>query len=140
MAELTDRETGWLAKLERGQRISCVLGMVLALAGASYIAWAVKSFDPQADPSTQASWDRPVAGLADLYRPYLPILRAIRPQTDVERLLHDGVQQHMAFSIGVMILLVRVLVGTIAFLSGLAALTVVVERRRLLHLIAQLRA
>lgn len=140
MAELTERQTGWLEGLGRGQRISSVLGGVLLLAGIGYIAFAVASFDPRADPREQPSWDRPVAGLADLYSPYRPILRAIRPQTDVEHLLLDGVKLSLAFSTGIMILLVRILIGTILCLSGMAALTVVVERRRLLALIAQLRA
>ena len=138
MHELTDAQRGWLEKLQRGQRISSVLGLVLALAGATYVAWAVMIFDPMADPREQTRWDRPVAQLADLYRPYRSILEAIKPTTYNERLLHEGVQRNLAFSSGVMILLVRVLIGTVACLAGLAALTVVVERRRLLVLIAQL--
>ena len=139
MAELTERQVGFIAKLERGQRISSVLGLVLVLAGAGYIAFGVVIFDPLADPREQANWDRPVAALAHLYSPYRPIIRAIRPKTDVERLLHEGVKRNLAFSTGIMILLVRVLVGTVLCLSGMAALTVVVERRRLLALVSQLR-
>jgi len=138
MAELTEKQSTWLCGLKRGQRISSGLGVVLALLGAAYVVWAVKTFDPRADPREQASWDRPVAALADLYRPYLPIIAAIRPQTDVEQILLEGVKRNLAFSTGVMILLVRVMIGSILCLSGLAALTVVVERQRLLELIGQL--
>lgn len=140
MGQLDERQSGWLAKLERGQRAASVLGAVLVLAGLAYVVFAVTVFDPRADPRDQPGWDRPVASLANLYSPYRPIIRAIRPQTDVERLLHEGVQRNLAFSTGIMILLVRVLVGTVLCLSGMAALTVVVERRRLLALIHQLRA
>lgn len=140
MADLTERQADWLASLEHGQRIASIAGASMLLAGLAYIGFAVLIFDPLADPREQPSWDRPVAQLAHLYRPYRPILRAIRPQTDVEHLLHEGVQRNMSFSTGIMILLVRVLVGTVLCLSGMAALTVVVERRRLLALIAQLRA
>ena len=140
MAELTERQAGWLERLGRGQRSSTWLGRALLLAGIGYIAFAVAIFDPRADPREQSSWDRPVAELAELYSPYRPIIRAIRPQTDVEHLLLQGVKHNLAFSTGVMILLVRILIGTILCLSGMAALTVVVERRRLLALIAHLRA
>jgi hypothetical protein len=140
MAELSERQADFVEKLERGQRISSVLGCVLLLAGLAYVTFALVIFDPRADPREQPRWDRPVAGLSELYRPYRPIIRAIRPQTDVEHLLHDGVKRNIAFSTGIMILLVRVLVGTVLCLSGMAALTVVVERRRLLSLVSQLRA
>ncbi len=140
MAELTERQVGWLERIARGQRISSVLGGVLLLAGIGYIALAVAIFDPLADPREQPNWDRPAAVLADLYSPYRPIINAIRPQTDVERLLHEGVKRNISFSTGIMILLVRILIGTVLCLSGMAALTVVVERRRLLLLIARLRA
>ncbi len=138
MAELTQKQAALLAGLKRGQRISSALGLVLALLGTAYGVWAVKTFDPRADPLEQPNWDRPVAALADLYRPYLPILKAIRPQTDVERILHEGVMRNLAFSTGVMILLLRVMIASLVCLAGLAALTVVVERRRLLELIDQL--
>ena len=138
MAELTEKQVAWLVGVKRGQRISSALGLVLALLGAAYAVWAIKTFDPRADPREQPNWDRPVAALADLYGPYRPILRAIRPQTDVEQLLYEGVKRNLAFSTGVMILLVRVMIGSIVCVAGLAALTVVVERRRLLELIHQL--
>jgi hypothetical protein len=138
MAELTEKQATWLVGLRRGQRISSGLGIVLALLGAAYVAWAVKTFDPRVDPREQPAWDRPIAGLADLYRPYLPIIEAIKPKTDVEQILHEGVTRNLAFSTGVMILLVRVMIGSLVCVAGLAALTVVVERQRLLELIGQL--
>ena len=138
MAELTEKQAARLAGVKRGQRVSSALGLALALLGAAYAVWAIKTFDPRADPREQPRWDRPVAALADLYGPYRPILNAIRPQTDVEQMLHEGVKRNLAFSTGVMILLLRVMIGSLVCIAGLAALTVVVERRRLLELIYQL--
>lgn len=139
MAELSDRQRGWLATLERTQRLASLFGALMVVLGASYVVWAVAIFDPLADPRDAPRWDKPVAAIAEIYDPYRPILRAIRPATENERVLHEGVTRNLAFSTGIMILLVRTLLGTVMCLGGLAMLTVVVERSRLLKIIGRLR-
>ena len=101
--------------------------------------WAVLLFDPRADPHDQPQWDGPVAGIATLYDRFDPLLKAIRPKTENEQLLLSGVKANLRFSTGLLILATRVLIGTVFALGGLAALTVVVERARLLKVIRQLR-
>jgi hypothetical protein len=45
----------------------------------------------------------------------------------------------MNFSTGLMVLLVRIVFGTLAMMAGFAIMTVVVERARLLAMIQKLR-
>ena len=138
MAELTERDRILLEKVSRGQRASTVIGIVLTLAGLGYVSWAVHLFDYRVDPRTQWSFDGPVADLAFLYDRYQRILDKVEPESDVEKLLLEGVRRGMYFSSGVMVLMLRIYIGTLVGLMGLVALTVVVERRRLLRMIEQL--
>jgi len=139
MATISERDERLLRRLGTTQRLAAALGLFLALAGVGYVTWAVLLFDPRADPHEQPRWDRPVAGIATLYDRFNPLLNAIRPQTENEELLLSGVKANLRFSTGLLILATRVLIGTIFALGGLAALTVVVERARLLKVIEQLR-
>ena len=139
MSGLSEREERYLAKVGRGQRAATWIGIVLALAGGTYMAWAVFVFDYREDPRTQITFDRPVAQIAFMYDRYERLLGKIRPETSIEALLLDSMKAGMRFSSGIMVLLMRIYVGTLVLLMGLVALTVVVERRRLLRLIAKLQ-
>ena len=140
MAELSLPEAAFLARLDRTQKIAAWLGVLLALLGAAYIAWALYLFDWRVDPRTQASFDGPIAQLAFLYDSYQNTLDKIQPQTQVERWLIAGVRRGMIFSAGTMVMMLRIYIGSLVCLMGLVSLTVVVERRRLLRLVEKLRA
>lgn len=139
MGELSERERNFLARLDRTQRVATWFGIAFALLGALYIAWAVAIFDYRSDPRTQPAFDAPVARLGFLYDRYQRVIGKIVPETQVERWLLDGMKRGMFFSAGVMVLMLRIYLGTLVLLMGLAALTVVIERRRLLSVIATLR-
>ena len=138
MPELSPREARLLARVRGGQRWATAVGAVLTVVGAAYVAWAVYLFDYRVDPRTQPSFDGPVARLAFLYDRYQSVLDQVAPETQVERWLVEGMKRGMFFSAGVMVMLLRIYIGTLVCLMGLAALTVVVERRRLLRLIEKL--
>ncbi len=140
MAELSQPEAAFLARLGRTQKIAAGVGVVLALLGAAYVCWALYLFDWRVDPRTQASFDGPIAQLAFLYDGYQNTLDRIKPETQVERWLIDGVRRGMIFSAGTMVMMLRIFIGSLVCLMGLVALTVVVERRRLLRLVEKLRA
>lgn len=140
MAELSDRESAYLARLGRSQPVAAWLGVGLALLGAAYIAWALYLFDYRVDPRTQASFDEPVAELGFLYDRYQKTLDKIIPETQIEGWLLDGLRRGMIFSAGTMVLMLRLYIGTLVCVMGLVALTVVVERRRLLRLVHKLNA
>lgn len=139
MEPFTPREQAWLDGRPRAQRWATRFGIGLTLLGTLYVAWAVWIYDYRVDPRTQPAFDRPVAALAHLYDGYERILNQIRPETPTEKILLESMQRGMYFSAGTLVLLMRLFLGTLIALSGLVALTVVVERHRLLVLIRKLQ-
>ena len=139
MSELSERERRFLERLDFTQRVATGVGLFLTLAGAAYVAWAVYLFDWRVDPRTQQSFDGPIAELAVLYDRYQKILDRVTPETQTEQWMLDGVRRGMFFSAGTIVMLLRIYLGTLVCLMGLVALTVVVERRRLLLLIRKLQ-
>jgi len=81
------------------------------------------------------SFDRPVSSIGHVFQPYQPLIRVVRPQTEVESTLLRAIQGTMKFSAGMMITMLRVFLAVIAVIMGLVCLTVVYERHRLLSLI-----
>ncbi len=140
MPQLSERELRWLERLDWTQRVATGVGLLLAVLGAAYMAWAVYLFDYRVDPRTQSSFDGPVSELAFLYDGYQRTLDKITPETPVEQMLMEGAKRGMYFSAGTMVMMMRIYVGTLVCLMGLVALTVVIERRRLLRVIAKLQA
>jgi hypothetical protein len=139
MSELSARQVRLLRRLSVSQRASNAVGAVLTLIGVLYAGWAVWRFDPLATAEQHAAFDGPVSQLVRLYAPFFRLADQVRPHTDVEQVLLDSLRANMDFSLGVYVTLVRVFLGTLVCLAGLIMLTVVVERQRLLSIIATLR-
>jgi hypothetical protein len=139
MAELHESEQRTLGRLTHSQKPMAVVGAVLALVGAVYLIWGVTRFDPGADPRLNPGFDWPVARLAFLFERGQFIVENALPQTPTEERLLRGLSSNMIFSAGAMVLLLRVLLGTLALVSGFAIMTVVVERARLIAIIRHLR-
>src|SRR5262245_9551463 len=108
MAELSERDARFIARLERADRPTLVWACVLIALGTAYAAWGALRFDPWAETEAHMSFDRPVSSLGQLYRPYAPILRVAKPTTDLEFVLLSGLKHNMAFSVGIMMTLMRV--------------------------------
>ena len=140
MAELSERERAFLDRLQWTQPLAAGLGVVLTLLGIAYVVWACWVFDPRADPREQTSFDGPIARLGFLYDSYQRTIDKIKPESSVEGLLLDLMKSGTFFSAGIMVLMMRLYIGTLVCLMGLIALTVVVERRRLLRLIEKMQA
>jgi hypothetical protein len=140
MQRLSETDTRWLERLDWTQRVATWVGLVLAVLGAAYVGWGIYLFDYRVDPRTQSSFDGPVSQLAFLYDSYQRTLDKITPETPVEQMLMEGAKRGMYFSSGVMVMMMRIYVGTLVCLMGLVSLTVVMERRRLLRVIAKLQA
>jgi hypothetical protein len=137
VAELDESQGRMFGRLTRSQRPMVIVGAVLALLGAAYLVWGVTRFDPGTDPRLNPGFDWPVARLAFLFERGHPSSR-MRPAPDGERLLR-GMSRNMSFSAGVMVMLLRIFLGTLALVLGFATLTVVVERARLIAMIRHLR-
>ncbi len=140
IATLTEADERLLARLEREQRWAVVGGIVLTLLAAAYLGWAITSFDPRGDPRGTPAYDGPIARIGFLYDGYQQRLDREVPRDGREQLLMEGLRSQMSFSAGMFVLATRILLGTLAAMAGLAALTVAMERHRLLRIIARLRA
>lgn len=139
MAELNRSEDQLFARVARSQKPMAVAGAVVALLGVAYLAWGVARFNPRVDPRQNPGFDWPVARLAFLFDHGRFLVDTAVPRSPTETRLLRGLSRNMDFSAGVMVLLLRSLLGTLALISGLAIMTVVVERARLIAMIRHLR-
>ncbi len=137
--ELDPSQERLLAQLAHTQRWTGAVGLALALLGIFYATWGVLRFDPRGDPRLDPGFDRPVAKIAFLYASYQGAVDFIEPETATERILQHTLSGGMKFSAGMTLMLVRLFLGTLVAVAGFVMMTVVVERRRLLAIIARLR-
>lgn len=138
MNPLSEKDTRLLTRTRRVQRPSLLGGLVLSLIGLAYVSWAVLRFDPLGDPRENPGFDAPVARLGLIFDGYHQKLAERKAETPREISLTRSLHRGMSFSAGVMVLQLRILIGTIAALAGFAMMTVVIERARLLALIRKL--
>ena len=139
MGALEGTQTTFLARVRRSQLPIAIGGAIISLLGAAYIGWAILRVDPHGDPRDHPGFDGPIAELAFIFQRGQLILEHAQPQTPFEAHLQRALGRNMQFSAGVMVLLVRIFVGTLAMLGGMIMMTVVVERARLLRLIKRLQ-
>jgi hypothetical protein len=139
VGEFVGDEAAFLARVRSHQRPLAVFGGVLALAGAAYLAWGILHFDPHGDPRDSPGFDGPIANLAFIFQRGQILVENVEPKTQSEARMLAALARNMAFSAGIMVLQVRLFVGTLAMLAGFILLTVVVERARLLRLIKRLQ-
>jgi hypothetical protein len=140
MSPDAERDATLVESVRRTQRPFMAVGIVLALAGAAYLAWAIARYNPRLDPRDDPGFDRPVAQLAFLFEAHQKRLeQRVEDATNREIALMRGLLMNMAFSAGMMVLLLRVFIGTLVLVFGLSIMTVVVERARLLGVIGRLR-
>ena len=140
MSDMLEKDERLVASVRKSQRTYLVIGIVLALAGAAYLTWAIARYNPRLDPRENPGFDQPVAQIAFLFHAYQEQLELKAPDATPKELgLMRGLSRNMQFSAGMMVLLVRVLIGTLVLVFGLAVMTVVVERARLLAVIGRLK-
>jgi hypothetical protein len=128
-----------VAAIGRRQAGAIAAGVLLVLAGGLYALWGIGRFDPSIDPRQAPGFDRPIAELAFLFDRKDRALGNIEPQTSMERFLIGELQHQIRLTGSLIMLLLRLFLGTFVLTAGLILLTVVVERRRLLKVIRNLR-
>ena len=138
MAGLRDQDRRYLRQMGWMQPVTVGASIVSVVAGVAYIGWALLSFDYRKNPLDAPAFDRPVLKIAAIYEPYRRTLDKITPETGVELILLDMMKGGLVFSTGMMVLLLRLFLGTLVLLFGLVSLTVVVERRRILAIVERL--
>jgi hypothetical protein len=138
MGALEARDSSFLAAVRRHQRPVAIGGALLSLLGALYLGWAILRFNPRADPRDNPGFDRPIAELAFIFQRGQLMIENAEPATPMEARMLHALSRNMQFSAGIMVLQVRMFVGTLAMLGGFIMMTVAVERARLLRLIKRL--
>src|SRR5512139_3562440 len=123
MKDVPERDARLLASVSRSQRPFLGLGIVLALAGAAYLTWALVRYDPWDDPRQNPGFDRPVAQLAFLFQRHQFVIEHANGQTPAENRLLRGLARNMQFSAGIMVLLLRLFLGTLTLVFGLTIMT-----------------
>jgi hypothetical protein len=139
VAELAEAQTRMIARISRSQKPMAIVGSVLALLGIAYLGWGVMRFNPHGDPRANPGFDWPVARLAFIFdRGHAQLDRA-QEGTPSEKSMVRRVKRNMEFSAGVMVFLLRVFLGTLTLVLGLAIVTIVVERARLITMLRRLQ-
>jgi hypothetical protein len=139
VAEFEARDAAFLSRVRAQQRPIAIGGAVIALLGAAYLTWGIARYSPRADPRDDPGFDGPIAELAFLFQRGQLAVENANPQTPGEKRMLFVLARNMQFSAGIIVLQVRIFVGTLAMLAGLILMTVVVERGRLLKLIKRLQ-
>lgn len=140
MGALEQSDSSYLETVRRRQRPVAVAGAIIALLALGYLAWAILRFNPRADPRDDPGFDIPIAQLAFIFQKgQLKLEKMATEATPSELALLRMLSRNMSFSAGIMVLQVRMFVGTVALLGGLIMMTVVVERGRLLKLIKKIQ-
>ncbi len=117
---LTDVERQLLGQLRRKAPIEIILGGLLMLAGCFYAVWGARQLNPARVDDPHPAFDRPIAQLETLLvRPQQERLRRIQPHTKQERQLLDQLMWHTRLAGRLLVLLFRILFGTV--LAGMGA-------------------
>ena len=137
MADLNPRQLRRVAAVLRNQWRLNALGVVLALLGCAYALFGFARFELGRNPA--GAFDRPIAELGNALGGYQGGLDGMQTSTELEVFLIEQLHFQTNVTASVMVLLLRLYVGTLALLAGLILLTVSIERGRLLALIERLR-
>jgi hypothetical protein len=139
MGAFEAHEAELLARMRARQRPLAIAGAVFALLGAAYLAWGMMRYDQRIDPRDNPGFDGPIANLAFIFQRGQLMVERAEPATPTEARMLYALGRNMRFSAGIMVLQVRLFVGTLVLLGGLIMMTVAVERGRLLRLIKRLQ-
>jgi hypothetical protein len=140
---LSDREHRYLRGLRWRRRAALGLGLLLAAAGGLYAIWGAGQFRASVGTAVEAqglpaTWD-PLARLALLFAPYHERLRQAAPETEVERMLLDELDEQTTLSAQLVVLLVRVLFASLVLTSGLILFSSAAGTGRLLAILERIQ-
>jgi hypothetical protein len=129
---LHDRDARTLARLRAIQRPMLLLGTVLFLAGAFYMLWAVNRLHSTTAAEEPTAFDRPIAGLARLIGAAQERLSRADPSTQLERALLAELRAQLDLSGRLLLLVLRLLVGSVVVMAGFGLLATTFAQRPLL--------
>lgn len=137
---LHDRDARTLARLRAGQRWLLIVGALLLLLGAGYMFWAVQRLHSTPAAAEPAAFDRPIAGLGRLIVAADERLSRAEPVTPLERSLLAELRAQVDVTGRLLLLVLRLLIGSVVATAGLVLLSTTFAQRPLLGIFRRLGA
>lgn len=116
------------------------LGALLLVLGSGYMFWSVQRLHGTPATDEAQAFDRPVAGMARVTVDALARLNRVAPVTPLERALHDDLRRQTDVTGRLLILVLRLLVGSMLVTAGLVLLTNALAQWPLLRIFRRLGA
>jgi hypothetical protein len=135
-APLTARDHRLVRQARARGRWTLALGLALAIAGGLYLLWAVRQIERPGPLG--AGFDRPIARLGALGEPRLRAIEQVPPRTERERALMDELAVQTRLSARLLVLVLRVVIGSAALTGGLLLVVAALSERPLLRIIVAL--
>jgi hypothetical protein len=135
---LHDRDARTLARLRTRQRWLLIAGAFLFLLGAGYMFWAMERLHSTPAAAEPDAFDRPIAVLARLVVAVEERLSRAEPMTPLERSLLAELRAQVDLNGRMLLLVLRLLVGSIVATAGLALLATTFAQRPLLGIFRRL--
>jgi hypothetical protein len=136
---LTEREQRFLTRLRTRHLPALIAGFVLFVGGSLYMIWAVERLHETPAVQESAALDWPVARMARLFASQQERLDRVEARTPLERSLLGELRVQADANGRLLVLVLRLLLGSVLLGAGLALLASAVAQRRLLRVIAKLR-
>jgi hypothetical protein len=135
---LHDRDARTLARLRASQRWLLAGGALLFLLGTGYMLWAVQRLHSTPAVAEPQAFDRPIAGLGRLIVAAEERLGRAEPVTALERSLLAELRVKTDLTGRLLLLVLRLLVGSIVATAGLVLLSTTFAQRPLLGIFRRL--
>jgi len=135
---LHDRDARTLARMRARQRWLLIAGALLFVLGAGYMFWAVERLHSTPAAAEPGAFDRPIAGLARLVIAVEERLSRAEPVTPLERALLAELRAQVDLNGRMLLLVLRLLVGSTVATAGLALLSTTFAPRPLLGIFRRL--
>jgi uncharacterized membrane protein YphA (DoxX/SURF4 family) len=125
-----------VARARRRWRWLVAVALTSIALGSGYAFWAVEQVKREGENG--AGFDAPIARLERLGAARRAALRTLPAQTDLERRLVTELDGRERTTARLLVMVIRLLVGSALVTAGIAALTVVLAERPLIALLAAL--
>jgi hypothetical protein len=135
---LHERDARTLARLRACQRPMLIVGALLFLLGVAYMLWAVDRLHSTPAAAEPQAFDRPIAGLARLVAGAQERLGRVQPGTALETSLVDELRKQTDITGRLLLLVLRLLIGSMITTGGLALLATTFAQRPLLGIFRRL--
>jgi hypothetical protein len=115
-----------------------VTGALLFLLGAGYMLWAVDRLHSTPSETEPLAFDRPVASFAQRIVAAQDRLSRVQPATPLERSLLEALRTRTDLTGRLLLLVLRLLIGSSVATAGLALLATTLAQRPLLGIFRRL--